>query len=168
MLRNLLARASRTLLRATRENLLPRGLALALVGVAGRALAQGNEEPLVTCYLVAPPGPALLQLTAFPDPTNGARVVRVTALGRNYLPGRGGVAGAELFIGSAGEPGTGTPMKPGDGAFDSDSEWVYLDLNPSAYGAETLVVYVSVRDSTDWSPPMSLSIIVTEGDSGQR
>lgn len=93
-------------------------------------LSTPEEAPNVLCYRVAPSnhGPTVFNLTAVPNPTEGAKTVRVSALLVDDYGNDPGVAGATLVM----EGSPDLAMKPTDGAFDSDSEEVYLDLEVSS------------------------------------
>jgi len=149
---NLLAGIARALISAMRKGLIPRGLAYPVMGFAISLLAAGEsglmdtvkagvqkvrgelsgpgEVPYVLCYKVAPSnrGPAVISLTAVPNPTNGAKTVRVSATLIDDYGNDLGVAGATLTM----EASPDLAMKPTDGKFDSDSEDVYLDLEVSS------------------------------------
>jgi len=146
MSRRVFSGIGRFLLAGHRKGLVPRVLAFAWAGF-GSAVGLA----CITCYAPMPEneGPYVNQMKAYPDP-KGARIVKVEALLVDRWGKKGkGVKGAEVFVGKGGEAGTGTPALPKDGAFDSDSEEVYCEVDVSGLAPDTLVIYLHGQDVQD-------------------
>jgi len=83
---------------------------------------------LVNASKAAPPsgddttGPMTSDVSADPDPTNGADSVTLTASISDSTTGNSDIAEAEYFVDTVGTDGTGTSMNPSDGTFDSVTE----------------------------------------------
>ncbi len=151
--KEILLRAYRFMLAGARKGLLPSGLVFGLAGLIASGLRADDGVP-ITCY--APPpieyyGPITRSVNAFPNPTVGAKTVRVVATLVGYSEGQR-VAGADLYVRTESHeevPGAGSkPMKPVDGEFDSDSEDVYLDLNVSDWAPGSYWIHVSGYSET--------------------
>ena len=120
-----------------------------MLGIVASGLA-ASDNPPITCYVPAPDyyGPMVTRITAFPNPTGGASTVRVIATLVGYSKGQV-VAGANLYARK--KSGDAVPfysegMKPVDGAFDSDSEDVYLDLEVSGWAEGTYLLFAAGYD----------------------
>ncbi len=81
-------------------------------------------------------GPAMVSGSASPNPTNGGTDVLLTATLSDAGLGDSPIAAAEFFTDSVGANGTGAPMAPVDGAFDTVTETVRATL--TAAGIATL------------------------------
>lgn len=109
-------------------------------------------------------GPALylLKITDDPAQAHGPEVTDVavvmasssltlTALLSDADSGSEDIAAAEFFVDVLGERGTGSPLAPADGAFDSSQEQVIVTVPWPDPGQHTL--YLRGRDSGDhWGP----------------
>ena len=167
--RKLITGLARALLYGWKGGLIPRRLALGGIGFLLSLGTSGGVSCVRTCYEpLMNEGPYVKELFANPNPTGGADTVRVEALlvdevwdeGSDFGPG---VAGAKLFLDSLGYEGNGIPMLPSDGQFGSDSEWVYLNVDVSAYQPGALRIYVRGWDlDYEWGYPDSLDIEITE------
>ncbi len=142
--------ACRFAMRAARRGFLPLGAALAIVGlIAGKCEKQGKNqtaggEPeeilppvpdIVTCYKpvpagTLPQGPEITRVDVRPNPTGGARVLRIEANARFPIGDTTGKRVDGIYITFSDKT---LPMKPADGEFDSDSEEAYLDIDISAW-----------------------------------
>ncbi len=133
-----------------------------------------NWGPFSTLTLgIDKSGPATSGVAAAPSPNNGTigisasqPSVRVDATVSE--PGAGPVASAvkavEMFIDATGPNGTGVPMTPRDGAYNTTSEGAYAFINlPTikALSEGTHVINVHGRDAAgNWGPFSSASIVV--------
>ena len=68
---------------------------------------------------------------------------------------------AEYFIGSMGADGTGTPMEPVDGAFDSNTEEIEASIDTSKLSVGNHTIYVHAMESKDtWGRVASVALEV--------
>jgi len=164
ILRNLF----RLLLAGARRGILPSGMVFGIAGILASGLA-ASDNPPITCYVPVPNyyGPMVTRITAFPNPTEGAKTVKVVATLVGYMEGQR-VAGAKLYARK--KSGDAVPfyseaMKPVDGAFDSDSEDVYLDLEVSGWAGGSYWIYVSgYNQAGEGGISYSLNLEVTPGE----
>lgn len=167
--RNTLQKICRLLLAGARKGLLPSGLVFGLLGLLASRLTASNSPP-ITCYVPAPEyrGPITKSIYAFPNPTGGAKTVRVVATLVGYSEGQV-ISGANLFARTESHkevPGFGPkPMKPKDGSFDSDSEDVYVDLNVSGWAEGDYWIYVSgYNQAGEEGVSGALNLQITKGE----
>jgi len=179
--RNAIQKVCRFLLAGTRKGFLPSGMVFAITGfLAGRCENQikgsgtapePEKEPpieLVMCYESipidkGPEGPRVTMAVVSPNPTEGARSVKVEAsirfVGNEALRRR--IDGAYLRIDP---PNITYRMNPADGVFDSDSEDAYLELNVSGWeeGEYQLTVFGYSegikRLPFDWAEYLTLNV----------
>ncbi len=157
--KEILLRAYRFMLAGARKGLLPSGLVFGLAGLIASGLRADDGVP-ITCYAPLPvySGPVIRSIRALPNPTRGAKTVRVVATLVGYNGER--VAGAD-FYGSFSDYKR-IPMKPTDDAFDSDSEDVYLDLNVSGWAEGIHIVYVQgYNEFEEEGPPERVPLEIT-------
>jgi len=145
-MRNLLIWLGKLALGGARKGLLPRGLCLTMVGLAACVHRARAEEIMPTCYAPMPEfyGPSVVQCSVSPNPTAGAKTVRFSAILRD-TDGNTLIDRAELSRGEITD--TLLLMKPSDGAFDSDSEEVFLDLDVSGWTAGAYTFYIWAYDA---------------------
>ena len=88
-------------------------------------------------------GPPTINVSASPNPTNGATSVTLTGTVDDTTTGNSNIAAAEYFIDSLGADGAGTAMLATDGTFDSPVEGVTASLDISALpdGAHNLYAH---------------------------
>lgn len=135
----------------------------------------GNTGPAATISLVVDKtGPATSAVSATPNPNNGTLAVnqstpavRVTA---SAVDTASNVAAAEGFFCiaadpcAAGAPGTGFPLLPSDGVFNSFSENLYADIPLTtiaglANGNHT--IHVRGKDAAgNWGPTSSTILVI--------
>jgi len=147
-----------------RRRLLPRWLGFTAVGlVAGAARAEDYNGP--TCYeqLMIFNGPVVTQMAATPNPTAGAKTSRVTATLVDTI-GEKTVARATLFIyeyaGFQLIDSVAIP-RPGDGAFDSDSEDVSCEVDVSNLKPGDYSIYLVGYDAAGergWAGSLVLQV----------
>jgi len=95
-------------------------------------------------------------VSADPDPTNGADSVTLTADIDDSTTGNSDIAEAEYFIDTVGANGTGTSMNPSDGAFTSD-------IDVSGWAAGSYILYIHGNDSAgNWGATEQVGLEVTE------
>ena len=108
-------------------------------------------------------GPVTSNVSADPDPTNGADSVTLTADIDDSTTGNSDIATAEYFIDNVGANGTGMSMNPSDGTFDSPVEGVTADINVSGWTAGSYTLYVHGNDSAgNWGATEQVILEVTE------
>ncbi|MEO0180466.1 MAG: hypothetical protein ABIM74_01240 [candidate division WOR-3 bacterium] len=171
MKKDVLRGLCRLLFLGARKGVLPSGLVFGLLGFLASGLSAEDIAP--TCYVPMPSyyGPGITSLIVFPNPTEGARTVRVVATVITYSPEPGDthrVARAELCARTESFeeiPGfTQKSMKPSDGSFDSDSEDVYLDLDVSGWPYGNYWIYVVGYDESGMTNPSdSERLTITSG-----
>ncbi len=106
--------------------------------------------------------PAVSNVAAAPNPTNGAASVTLTADAADSLSNGviSKISKAEYFIDTDPGAGNGTPMQAADGAFDSSSEALTASVNVLGLAAGNHTVYVRARDAAgNWS--LAVSVILT-------
>jgi subtilisin/minor extracellular protease Epr len=112
-------------------------------------------------------GPMTSDVSADPDPTNGADSVTLTASISDSTTGNSDIAEAEYFIDTVGANGTGTSMNPSDGTFDSVTEDVAADIDVSGWAAGSYTLYVHGNDSAgNWGATEQVGLEVTMDDTG--
>lgn len=71
---------------------------------------------------------------------------------------------AEYFIDSMGVSGTGTPMKPVDGAFDSNTEEIVAKIDTTGLAVGNHTIYVHAMESVDtWGRVASVTLHIKPG-----
>jgi alkaline phosphatase D len=97
------------------------------------------------------PGPATWSVIA-QTPANTGPAITATIHSATAAP----VAGAEYFLDQPGTPGTGTPLRPQDGRFDSATETAIGAVDPATFAAlapAEHVVFVHGLDTDgNWGP----------------
>lgn len=105
-------------------------------------LAMTNNDRVEVEYLwVDSAGP---ESSSIAKAATFASSVTIEAVADDAASGDAPIAGAELFVGAPGESGSGVPMLPADGAFDSPHELLRTTFVPAASGEQT--IYVHARD----------------------
>ncbi len=153
---------ARLLVAWLRKGRIPKALAYPVIGAAAWLTAAGEETwqyppewPMYCRAVIINRGPAVSNLRAIPNPSGGTRTVRVWATLVDSVggmlapePEKIGVSGAILWTDSIpqGYKG-GEKMFPADGAFDSDSEDVFLDLGITGLASGKHRVFVSGWDT---------------------
>ena len=86
----------------------------------------GGTDSVVLTVTAAPDntGPVTSGVAVSPNPTGGATAVTLTATVDDSTTGGSAIAAAEYFIDVVGADGTGIPMNPTDGTFNSPTEGV--------------------------------------------
>ncbi len=138
--------------------------------------ALGNWGGVATITLhVDKGGPTTTNVTATPNPNNGATGVQISTGGAYYLRidatetanGASGIAAAEYFLDTVGPDGTGGAMLALDGTFNSTSEAVYaavdlIDIANLAEGNHTISVHG--RDAAgNWGPMATTVLVIDKG-----
>ncbi|MCD6461870.1 MAG: VWA domain-containing protein, partial [Thermoplasmata archaeon] len=104
-------------------------------------------------------GPDALDVQATPNPTSGALTVSLTAVIRDA---RTTIMAAEYFVGIYGAGGTGTPMYPTDGTFNSNPDNVNVTIDVSSWTYGTYTLYVRGEDAEgNWGPVSSVVLTVS-------
>ncbi len=116
-------------------------------------------------------GPATSDLSAAPNPNNGALAfnantpaVRVTATFDDATAGNSNIAMAEGFLDTLGANGTGFPFVPSDGLFNSPTEAGYADIplatiNALAVGNHT--IYAHGKDAAgNWGTAITVILVI--------
>jgi hypothetical protein len=112
-------------------------------------------------------GPTVTSLDVTPNPTRSAVTVTLTAGAAD--PGMvSNVAAAEWFVGTDPGPGSGQPLQPVDGAFDSPSELLRGVIDVSAWGNGTYPLYIRALDSSgNWGGVASVRLRVLGNNAAQ-
>ncbi len=104
-------------------------------------------------------GPDVVSVDVTPNPTAGALTVSLTAVIRDD---QSTVAAAEYFVDTYGAGGTGTPMDPTDGSFNSQTESANITIDVSGWAYGTYTLYVRGQDSEgNWGPVSSITLTVS-------
>jgi endogenous inhibitor of DNA gyrase (YacG/DUF329 family) len=112
-------------------------------------------------------GPITSDVSADPNPTNGADSVTLTASISDSTTGNSDIATAEYFVDTVGADGTGTSMGAADGAFDSATEDVTADIDVSGWAVGSYTLYVHGNDSAgNWGATEQVILEVTTDDTG--
>ncbi|VVB85806.1 S-layer protein [uncultured archaeon] len=114
----------------------------------------GNQSSCEGCHIVEPHAvidfdtpPTVDEITLSSNKTNKGEIVKISARATaGYLMK---VRGAEYFIDSAGNPGSGTALLPSDGTFDTQTEMVTADIktNDLSTGEHVIFVHAMERDN---------------------
>jgi hypothetical protein len=106
-------------------------------------------------------GPRAKNVKAIPNPTNGFNRTTLTVDLDDLASGHSDIVAAEYFVDSLGDPGTGTPMAPFDGSFDSALERAVATLNLTSWVLGDYTLYVRGLDNaTNWGAPAALMLRV--------
>jgi len=103
-------------------------------------------------------GPDTYSTAIFPPNTNNASKIiyidlvyvknlNLTATISDVESGNSTIAGAEYFVDSIGDDGSGTAMNAADGAFDSSVESVYVNIDPFSLSRGHHRIYVHGKDA---------------------
>jgi endogenous inhibitor of DNA gyrase (YacG/DUF329 family) len=123
----------------------------------------GTTEQVILEVTTDDTGPMTSDVSADPDPTNGADTVTLTADIDDSTTGNSDIVEAEYFVDTIGTDGDGTPMNPSDGAFDSATEGVTADIDVSGWDVGSYTLYVHGNDSAgNWGTAASVALEVTE------
>ncbi|MEA1894766.1 MAG: S8 family serine peptidase [Euryarchaeota archaeon] len=123
----------------------------------------GATEQVILEVATDDTGPITSDVSADPNPTNGADSVTLTASISDFTTGNSNIATAEYFIDTVGADGTGTSMNPSDGSFNSATEDVTADIDVSGWAADSYTLYVHGNDSAgNWGATASLALEVIE------
>ncbi len=86
--------------------------------------------------------------------------VNLTALGNDTALN---VLAGEYFLESPGSNGTGTPLSPLDGAFDSQNEFGYAVIsNPGWAPGENVTIYVHFNNTDAWGDFATINLTITD------
>ncbi|UCH78733.1 MAG: T9SS type A sorting domain-containing protein [Candidatus Coatesbacteria bacterium] len=110
-------------------------------------------------------GPETSGVSVWPNPVAGAREVLIQAQVSDVNYGNSVVTAAEYFVDQTpGAGGSGTPLEPTDGKWDSPLEAVRLAVSPAGWGeAETHALYVRGRDARgNWGEPKTFTFEMGE------
>ncbi len=169
---------AKLLLNWLRSDRLPRALAypvigavIWLMGAVEKTWEYSPEYPVYCRALILNRGPGVKNLRAVPSPAVGTKTIRVwgtlvDTVGGMFDPQskKIGVSGAVAWVDSIPEGYKGgEKMKATDGAFDSDSEDVFLDMDITGLVAGRHRVFVSGWDMEGMlGSPDSIDIEITE------
>ncbi len=105
--------------------------------------------------------PVVTGLSASPNPTAGATNMALTGTATDVATGCSNIQAAEYWIGST-DPGagSGTPMSPADGTFDSAEEGIQATVDVSGLSNGVHTVWVRAMDATGWGSASSLQLQV--------
>jgi thermitase len=131
----------------------------------------GDTSSTVLNITEAPPpdttGPITSGAVASPNPTAGAASVTLTATISDVTTGGANITGAEYFIGTIGDDGSGTPMSASDGAFDFPTEGVTATIDVSGLSVGDYTLYVHGQDANGyWGGTSSTVLSITEAPPG--
>jgi len=112
-------------------------------------------------------GPVTSNTMAFPNPTNCAANVTLTARVDDSITGNSSIAGAEYFTDALGGNGTGTAMSAQDGFFDGVIENVTASVPVGVLSTGPHTIYVHGRDVLgNWGATQSYVLNVVNDCSG--
>lgn len=111
-------------------------------------------------------GPVTSMVSAAPNPTGGAATITLTAQASDLARGGSNIAAAEYWIdGPAPAPGSGTPMNPSDGAFNSPTEGLTATVPVAGLSAGNHTLSVRAKDAANnWGAPSSVMVTVQAAD----
>ncbi|MGQ9653413.1 MAG: hypothetical protein ACUVXD_05030 [Thermodesulfobacteriota bacterium] len=112
-------------------------------------------------------GPVTSMVSAAPNPTGGAANITLTAQASDLARGGSNIAAAEYWVdGPAPAPGSGTPMNPSDGAFDSPAEGLTATVPVAGLSLGIHSLSVRAKDAANnWGAPSSVALTVQAADS---
>jgi hypothetical protein len=111
--------------------------------------------------------PVISLLSVSPNPTAGAASVILTAAATDSTTGASNISGAEYFVDTAGQDGTGTAMSAQDGAFDGISENLSATIDITGWTAATHQLFAHAKDSSgNWCALTSVDVTKTSGGAG--
>jgi hypothetical protein len=103
-------------------------------------------------------------IIAFPNPTFGYSLITLTARIDDLTTGFSDIIDAEYYVNTIN--GTGNPLPPSDGFFDSSNEEVKIDINVSSWTLGNHTLFVHGKDKTGlWGNFRNITIEVTESSS---
>jgi len=105
-------------------------------------------------------GPRTENLLVTPNPVIGSDSATLTA---EISDSRSNILCAEYFVETVGADGTGTPLAPVDGAFDSPREEVWANIDVAGWEGGDHIIYVHGRDTAgNWGSLSPIVLRVTE------
>jgi FtsP/CotA-like multicopper oxidase with cupredoxin domain len=117
--------------------------------VHGRDASGNWGAPSSVVLIIDKTRPVVSNVSATPNPTDGANLVTLTADAADLASN---IAMAEWFEGADPGPGNGTPMAATDGTFDSLSEALTATIDVGAWAEGDHTLYVRARDAAgNWS-----------------
>jgi len=129
----------------------------------GIVVGSFSEEGTTLNLLNDTVGPQTLNVNLNPNPTSPSSTTTLTAEISDLNSGWSTIVAAEYFVDSIGENGTGFPMEPSDGSFNSPDETVYAQINLTGWEIGNYTIYVHGRDSSgNWGAPSSITLRVME------
>ncbi len=107
-------------------------------------------------------GPKVYDVAVEPNPTYGAREVKITAVADDTETGRSNIVAAEYSFGRSPAPaGKGKPMEGDFGHYPKITVWAVADIGGVGAGEERLMVYVRAKDvAGNWGDPTAATIFV--------
>jgi len=107
-------------------------------------------------------GPKVYDVVVEPNPTYGAKEVKITATADDTETGRSNVVAAEYSFGRNPAPaGEGEPMEGDFGHEPKIEVWATADIGGLVQGEERLMVYVRAKDMAgNWGDPTAAPIFV--------
>ena len=170
---NVAAPATIASLDATIPQSVVNGLAEGTHMVSVRSMDSGENwgAPVQVPLTIDLTGPSAGTLGIKPSPNNGRLpvnaslpFVRITAVDMTDVPALGTVAGGEIFLDTAGAPGTGIPMSAMDGVWNSNQEGGYADIplpTVRQLTEGTHTVHVHAKDEAgNWGPMQTVDLVV--------
>ncbi len=112
-------------------------------------------------YATDEAGPKTSELKVSPDPVEMALEVRVEAKLSDWGEGNSNVVAGEVFVDEEPGPGgSGAPLTPNDGAWDSPIETVHAAISTAGWGTGTgHKIYIRGLDSRgNWGSPVNYTI----------
>ena len=124
----------------------PAGIDLA-DGTFQMDLRMTNNDRVDVEYLwVDSAGPSVDAVSVSPDPAVANGSIDIEATASDVATGNAPITAVEYFFDNAGEPGTGIPAMPADGAFDSPVETIRIRASVALSPGQRHTVFLRARD----------------------
>ena len=141
--------------------------AFALRITDSHAPPQSDTQPFTLRTVLEIDGPDVVSIATIPsfirEHTDYA--LTLTATADDTAKGQSNIDFAEYYIGAISTPGTGYPMQPADGAFDSPVEGIVGSVDTSGWrGPDPVTVILRARDvHGNWGSPAGIAVPVVDG-----
>ncbi len=146
------------------------GLMVALIAACAKKEKPGPGGHITTCYMIGPLDPTISEVSATPNPTRGAHMIRIRAKAKVLEPTLEDNYVSDAWLQTQRDTNR-VRMYPVDGRFSDTMEMIEGRINVSGIkvlpglGPETIFVYVHAATSKGKQSLVSLPLFISEEES---
>lgn len=149
------------------------GLVVALIASCGKRARTGpggEGGPVTTCYMVGPLNPTITEVSATPNPTKGAHIIRIKATAKVLEPKLEDNYISDAWLQTSRDTHQ-IRMRPVDGRFSDTLEIIDGQIDVKSirvlpgFGPETILVFVHASTSKGEQSLASLRLLISEKES---